>query len=216
VYKPLCAEREGFTLHAATAVEAGKRGDLEVLCRYLLRPAVTLDRVRWREGDEHVEWTLSRPQLRWSDGTTSLLFKPLDFLARLAVLIPKPYVNEIAYHGVLAPAARWRAEVVAGAPKAGGVRRPRRPCEDDDDASDSDMEVRARRLDWAQLLWRSFTTDVLTCATCGGRRKVLALVQDPNSIKAILTHLGLSSRRAPPATKPRGPPQGQLDLTATT
>ena len=123
------------------------------------------DRVTWRE-DDGVEWTLSRI---WSDGTTCLSFKPLAFLARLAVLIPKPYVNDTAYHGVLAPAAHWRPEVVAGAAKAGGVRRPRRPC--DAAAAVSPAEgpaptVRPRRLDWAQLLWRSFTTDVLTCTTC--------------------------------------------------
>ena len=113
---------------------------------------------------------------------------------------------------------RWRAEVVAEAPKAGGVRRPRRRCEgeaENDACSTVDPDIRPRRLDWAQLLWRSFTTDVLTCTTCGGRRKVLALVQDPSSIQAILTHLGLASP-APPPTKPRGPPQGSLDLASTT
>ena len=193
---------------------AGKRGDLEVLCRYVLRPAVTLDRVRWDEEHDRVEWTLSRP---WSDGTASLVFRPLDFLARLAVLIPKPYRNEIAYHGVLAPAARWRAEVVAGAPKAGGVRRPRRPCDGpSEDDGDGDADIRPRRLNWAQLLWRSFTTDVLTCATCGSRRNVLALVQDPSSIQAILSHLGLASQQPAPPVRPRGPPQGSLDLSSTT
>ncbi len=220
--KPLCAGQAGFTLHAATAVGAGKRGDLEVLCRYILRPAVAQDRVVWREDDDTVEWTLSRS---WSDGTTCLVFKPLAFLARLAVLIPRPYINDTAYHGVLAPAARWRPEVVAGAPKAGGVRRPGRPC-DADAAGDAPLEgaaavvaspVRPRRLDWAQLLWRSFTTDVLTCATCGGRRKVLALVQDPSSIQVILQHLGLAPHSgAPPPTRPRAPPQGSLDLSTTT
>jgi hypothetical protein len=211
--KPLCAELDGFTLHAATAVSAGQRGELEVLCRYVLRPAVVQDRVLWRD-DERVEWTLSRP---WSDGTTSLVFQPLDFMARLALLIPKPYLHEIAYHGVLAPAARWRAEVVAGAPKAGGVRRPRRPCEDGHEPTAAlDQGVRPRRLDWARLLWRSFTTDVLTCTTCGGRRKVLALVQDPSSIQAILTHLGLTSPTSTATPQPRGPPQRRLDLSPTT
>ena len=77
---------------------------------------------------------------------------------------------------------RWRAEVVAEAPKAGGVRRPRRRCEgeaENDACSTVDPDIRPRRLDWAQLLWRSFTTDVLTCTTCGGRRKVLALRSGP-------------------------------------
>jgi hypothetical protein len=212
--KPLCAAQAGFTLHAATAVPAGKRGDLEVLCRYILRPAVTQDRVRWRD-DDTVEWTLSRP---WSDGTTRLVFQPLAFLARLAVLIPRPYVNDTAYHGVLAPAARWRPEVVAQA--TGGVRRPRRPCDEQPTSplpEEPASTVRPRHLDWAGLLWRSFATDVLTCTTCGDRRKVLALVQDPHSIQAILRHLGLTpSTGAPPTTRPRAPPQGSLDLSPTT
>jgi hypothetical protein len=194
---------------------AGKRGDLEVLCRYILRPAVTQDRVRWRD-DDTVEWTLSRP---WSDGTTRLVFQPLANLARLAVLIPRPYVNDTAYHGVLAPAARWRPEVVAQA--TGGVRRPRRPCDDRQPTSPLPEEpastVRPRHLDWAGLLWRSLATDVLTCTTCGDRRKVLALVQDPNSIQTILRHLGLTpSAGAPPTTRPRAPPRGSLDLSPTT
>ena len=39
----------------------------------------------------------------YRDGTTHVLFEPLDFLARLAALVPKPRVNLIRYHGVFAP-----------------------------------------------------------------------------------------------------------------
>ena len=53
---------------------------------------------------------LKRP---WSDGTTPLLFEPLEFLEKLAALTPRPEINLVLYHGVLAPHARWRAEVVA-------------------------------------------------------------------------------------------------------
>lgn len=34
------------------------------------------------------------------------------FLERLAVLVPRPRVNLVLDHGVLAPRAAWRAEVV--------------------------------------------------------------------------------------------------------
>jgi hypothetical protein len=36
---------------------------------------------------------------------------PLDFLARLAALTPRPGIDLVFYHGVLAPHARWRAAV---------------------------------------------------------------------------------------------------------
>jgi len=47
-----------------------------------------------------VRYQLKTP---YRDGTTHVLFEPLDFLARLAALVPKPRVNLIRYHGVFAP-----------------------------------------------------------------------------------------------------------------
>ena len=39
----------------------------------------------------------------YRDGTTHVLFEPLDFIARLAALVPKPRVNLTRFHGVFAP-----------------------------------------------------------------------------------------------------------------
>ena len=43
--------------------------------------------------------------------TTKVAIEPLDFIARLAALVPKPSVNLTPYHGVLAPNHRWRGRV---------------------------------------------------------------------------------------------------------
>jgi hypothetical protein len=45
---------------------------------------------------------------RWADGR----FDPLELLERLAVLTPRPRVNLILDHGVLAPRAAWRSAMV--------------------------------------------------------------------------------------------------------
>jgi hypothetical protein len=37
----------------------------------------------------------------------------MELLEKLAALTPRPRINLILYHGVLAPHARWRARVVA-------------------------------------------------------------------------------------------------------
>jgi hypothetical protein len=55
-----------------------------------------------------VVYTLKTP---YRDGTTQVAFdgaaiRPVDFIARLAALVPKPRVNLTRYHGVLACAAR--------------------------------------------------------------------------------------------------------------
>ena len=47
----------------------------------------------------------------WKNGTTHLLFEPLDLIARLAALVPKPRINRIRYHGVFAPNSSLRAQV---------------------------------------------------------------------------------------------------------
>lgn len=52
-----------------------------------------------------------RLKKRWRDGTDSLVFEPLEFLERLAALVPAPRFNMIRYSGVLAPAASWRARL---------------------------------------------------------------------------------------------------------
>jgi len=43
--KPLCASRDGRTLHAAMPAGAFHLGDRKALLRYVLRPAVTQERV---------------------------------------------------------------------------------------------------------------------------------------------------------------------------
>jgi len=49
---------------------------------------------------------------RWRDGTTHVVFEPLELLEKLAALVPPRRFNLFRYHGALAPAARRRAEVV--------------------------------------------------------------------------------------------------------
>jgi hypothetical protein len=49
----------------------------------------------------------------WGDGTRQLVFEPLELLEKLAALGPRPRINLVLYHGVLAPHSGWRARVVA-------------------------------------------------------------------------------------------------------
>jgi hypothetical protein len=44
-----------------------------------------------------------------------LLFEPEELIERICSLIPRPQVNLVIYHGVLAPNAKWRRRVIAHA-----------------------------------------------------------------------------------------------------
>ena len=41
---------------------------------------------------------------------------------------------------------------------------------------------------WAQRLKRVFNIDVTTCVNCGGAARIVASVEDPTAIRAILAH----------------------------
>ena len=89
----------GFSLHAGISTKKGQRKKPERLCRYVSRPAVSEKRLSLTQNGQ-VCYELKTP---YRDGTTHVIFDPLDFIARLVALIPKPRVNLARYHGVFIP-----------------------------------------------------------------------------------------------------------------
>src|SRR5210317_768621 len=90
------AKASGFSLHAGVAAQARERQKLERLCRYISRPAVSEKRLSLTPSG-NIRYQLKTP---YRDGTTHVIFEPLDFMARLAALVPKPRVNLTRFHGV--------------------------------------------------------------------------------------------------------------------
>ena len=164
------ARWKGWDLHAGLVVPAGQRERLERVCRYALRPPVPPDRLA-ATADGQVRLALRHP---WADGTTHVVFDPVEFLGRLAVLVPRPRVNLILYYGVLGARAAWRPQVV-----------PRRTSGPDPATGDHVDEAcaaatpdtarrRARGEGWAALMRRTFGFDVLACPQCGGCLRLIA------------------------------------------
>ncbi len=57
-------------------------------------------------------------------------------------------------------------------------------------------------MSWARLLKRVFDIDIERCQACGGKLKIIAVIEEPALIERILTHLGLSAQ-PPPRTPAR-------------
>jgi hypothetical protein len=103
----------------------------------------------------------------------------------------------IRFHGVLAPNAKLRSAIVpqpADNKSAASV-----------DHADTPGPAAPGRMSWARLLKRVFDIDIEHCPHCGGRLKIIAAIEDPAAIVAILTHLHLPAR-APPRSPARAPP----------
>ncbi|MFZ4759951.1 MAG: transposase [Burkholderiaceae bacterium] len=136
----------------------------------------------------------------WRDGTTHLVLSPLEFMQRLAALVPRPRLHLIRHHGLLAPNAKLRARVVPQEPAARahvatGVAAPA------EYEQAEPVRARAQHIGWARLLKRVFEIDMRRCPSCGaGELKIIAAILERAAIGKILTHLGLD---------PRPPPRGR-------
>jgi len=110
-------------------------------------------------------------------------------------------VHLFTYHGVLAPAAKWREQVI-----------PEPPVEEETDDEHpargpvGSPQETARASRWAQLMKRVFEIDVLVCEHCGGRREIIAFLTETRVVQKILAHLGLPTE-PPPVAPARPPPE---------
>ena len=175
------ANHAGFSLHAGVMADTHQRDKLERLCRYVSRPAVSEKRLALT-GNGQVRYKLKTP---YRNGTTHVIFEPLDFIAKLAALIPKPRVNLTRFHGVFAPNSHHRVHVTPA--KRG--KKADKPTASDTDWLDKSPEQRHRAMTWMQRLKRVFDIDIEVCACCGGHVKVIASIEDPAVIGHILKHL---------------------------
>jgi hypothetical protein len=193
VSKPLCAQVDGFDLHGNMLMEADERGRLEDIVRYCARPALSHDRLEELEDGRY----LLKLKSRYRDGSTHVRFDPIELLERLAAQIPRPHKNLVFYSGVLAPAAKSRAEVVKyGAPKAEVYVGPSGEL--------LPLESLGPNYSWAELMRVTFDLDVLKCPRCSGRMRYIATITEREVVKKILEHVGLPVRGPPqePASNP--------------
>jgi len=224
---PLCADFDGFSLHAAVRVAAGRRRQLEHLLRYAGRPAIAESRLSLLP-DGRVSYALKK---RWKNGTRAVVLEPGVLIERLLALVPRPRRHLVTYHGVLAPAASVRSQIVPGADdeeeedgvggdgQQGDERALAGP------GAEESGEGRARRsrvphrpgkrrmsgrryYRWAELLWRVHAIDVFRCPRCGGARRLLAAILDPASIERVLRSMGLPCD-APELAEAGAPPGGE-------
>ena len=98
----------GFNLHAGSRAATKDKTRREMMCRYLLRPPQSNERLS-RMPDGRYQVRLKSP---WSDGTCAVVLDGPELVGRLVVLIPPPRSHAVRYFGVLAPRSALRKHVV--------------------------------------------------------------------------------------------------------
>ena len=161
-------------MHANVAVAAGDRQRLERLCRYCARPALAIERLEPLP-DGRLLYRFKRP---WRDGTTHVVFDSLEMLEKLAALVPAPKTHLVRYSGILAPAAKWRSQIVpasCSSPDSKSDSVPHSGCSPESPSSENrptgnpfllpsslpPAPIHLRYYTWAELMQRVFEIDVL-------------------------------------------------------
>jgi len=129
-------------------VQSNQRKKLERLCRYITRPAIAERRLSLANNG-NVVIALKTP---YDDGTTHVVLSPMEFMGRLAALVPRPRVNLTRFHGVfsrggLPPNSKLRKDVV-----------PQKPVEEQENPKQRHTRDRAA-FGWSQRLKRVFSVD---------------------------------------------------------
>jgi hypothetical protein len=186
----LCGQHAGFNLHGATKVAANDEQGRLALCKYILRPPLANDRLKLLD-DEVVRLSFKKA---WSDGTTSVELSPLALIARLAALVPPPRRHLTGYFGVLSSHSSHRNQCVP-------VPVPETPQEED--TSPRTLQL-SHYISWSELLQRTFAIDT-TCPRCKSPLRLIALIKTDDTIKKILSAMGLPTE-APKPWPARPPP----------
>ena len=149
----------GFSIDASVHIAAHDRAGLERLLRYCARPPFALERLEatgyGTTGGERIVYRLPHPA---PGGGTALSLTPLEFLERLALLIPPPRIHWHRYHGVLAPNAKLRYQVIAFGREQGGVEESpsgRFGAQSVTGSSDGAPPALSTSSKWAALIARS-------------------------------------------------------------
>jgi hypothetical protein len=212
----------GFSLDAGVRIEATDRAGLERLIRYCARPPFALDRLHLvGDRSDQILYLLPKPD---PAGRTALRLSALEFLDRLAMILPPPRIHRHRYHGVFAPNAPLRPLVTQRAQEdnalAAQMPGPGLPLPTTPTPSTPGSKAPApqppdiapsRPSKWAALLARIYEVFPLICPTCQEPLSFIAFLTDPEPIAQILAHIGEPT--SPPLVHPaRGPPQTELRM----
>jgi hypothetical protein len=110
---------DGFDVPCPVRLAADDNVGRERLVRSFTRPSFALDRTEVLR-DGRIAYSLKVAR----QGRTHRVMTPMEFMARLSALIPRPQIPLARYHGVFASRSSWRPLVTPKPPAHAAKRKP--------------------------------------------------------------------------------------------
>jgi hypothetical protein len=177
VEKILSYENNGFSLNAKVRIQAFDRDGLEKLIRYCARPSFASENLRWNG-----PWLIYRLPKPCHTGKTWIQLDPLEFLDKIAALIPPARRHRHHYHGAFAPNSPLRPSITKVA-----IQTPAKIVSPV--LQETTQKTSRVSFTWATLIARIYEVDPLLCS-CGKEMKITKIVTHSAEIWRILTGIG--------------------------
>ena len=232
----------GFSLDANVRIDAQDRSGLERLIRYCARPVFSGERLEW--AGESLRYILPRPAAGGQTAMLLKPSELLDKLAQLippprrhrhhyhGVLAPNsPLRSMIAAQANTelipvntAPEKESRfleeknekhLKEMEQTPASGPVQNNQASVViDESRPKEKRQPGQASLFRWAMLLARIFEVLPLCCPKCNHPMRIISFIEDPHTIRKILTHINEPAQPSPIAPA-RGPPEPEFNYDQT-
>ena len=139
------------------------------------------------------------------------VFTAEEFIAAVTQHIPNKHFQMVRYYGFYSNRSRGQRN------KAGLLRPGDQPAPSAQTPDVTVLDVsnykpsRIPSKTWRDLIKKIWEVDPLSCPRCGHEMKIISLINDPNVIERILSHLGLWKQHPPPCDrKTKAPADGPV------
>ena len=147
----------------------------------------------------------------------------VEFVRRMAALVPPARKHLVRYYGALGPRSPMRAAMREATRARASAAELERGCSvtlGGKIARELGRAARKAGASWAACVRKVFEVDPILCGKCGGEMKLAAVILDDRELDRILSHQGWAvefpktkASRAPPVRE-RGGEESQVNARA--
>jgi hypothetical protein len=183
--------RSGFNVYCGERIYPYQKGSLERLAAYLIRASFSQERMEYMPEEAAVVY-------HSKDGKEQKTYDALEWIAAMGTHVPLRGEQMVRYYGEFSNRVRGR-------------RRKAHQIGDIPTILEPEISSAAARKNWARLIQKVYEANPLVCSHCQGPLTVVSFIEDGETIRKILEHLGLWLANTRPQPKAHSPPHLYID-----
>jgi transposase-like protein len=198
----------GFGAFVGHEIPAADRKGREEVARYLAHPPIVVGRILGDGSSGTVVYKADKVHPRHQANFRT--FDPLEFIAEVVSHIPNVHEKTAIYYGFYSNKSRGLRKAKGEKASKPGPEGTAGSGVAEGSTAEEDRAPAEVRKNWARLIRKVYEVDPLVCPRCGSEMKIIALIDRPEVIKRILSHL----ERVASASTGRAPPSEEAPSTA--